>query len=218
MLSRMTLQLAATVWVIAVAYQDIRKREISNWLTVLPLVMAVVYQAVLAVITRVTAGTWTPAVADGGVVLLAFVAVLLSDHWLTFAPAAAVTGLLAWLAGSLASHLVAIGWLLMLGAAKAGILGEADAKVVMTLLAFFPDLPLAVCLLVACGLVSFTVLVRKMGLATPVLLAYVIRDGLKGRFPAQTGNSGVAVIPLAPVLAVGTLVYLWLLPLLGVMA
>jgi hypothetical protein len=212
------LRLAATAWMVVVAYQDVRKREISNWLTVLPLVIAVVYRVMTAAVALVSSGTWMPPVADGCVVLLAFVAIMLSDRWLTFIPAALTTGMLAWVAGTPTSYLTVIAWFLMLGAAKAGILGEADAKMVMALLAFFPAPALAVCLLGACGLVSFAVLIRKMGLATPILLRLVVRDALRGQFPARTEDAGVAVIPLAPVLAAGALVYLWILPLLGVVA
>lgn len=218
MTSELVLRLAATAWMVVAAYSDIRKREVSNWLTVLPLVAAVAYRVVIAAIALVSSGTWMPTVVDGVVVLIAFFAIVLSDRWLTFLPPALGASLLAWLAGTQASLLIVIAWFLMLGAAKAGILGEADAKVVMALLVFFPDLALAVCLLAACGLVAFAVLIRKMGLATPILLRLVARDAIKGRFPARTGNSGVAVIPLVPVLAAGALVYFWLLPLLGVVA
>jgi hypothetical protein len=213
MLCDILVRAVATGWLIAVGYQDVRRREVSNWLTLLPLLALVCFRLGSAVVRLASSGAWSPAVADDIAVAAAFLAVVLSDRWWTFLPPAA--GAVA-LAGTPAGQLIVVAWLLALGLAKAGIVGEADGKVVMALLALFPALPLVLCLLTASLLVSLAVLVKRMGAATPVLLRAVVKDGLAGGFPARTGASGVALIPLTPVLALGAAVYLWPLWLMEV--
>ena len=145
---------------------------------------------------------------DDCALCLAFLSVLLSDHRLALVPA--VAGLAVTFAGGSGQGQAAVtGWLVSLGLAKAGIVGEGDAKVVMVLLALCPDPSLAVCLLITAGLTGLVVLLRRARRATLVVLAETLRAGLKGRFPVRAGERAVAVIPLTPVLAVGALAYLW---------
>jgi hypothetical protein len=212
MLCDILVRAVITAWLVAVGCQDVRRREVSNWLTLPPLVGMTCFHLGSAVVKLASSRAWSPATADGIAVAVAFLAVLLSDHWWAFLPPAA--GAVA-LAGTPAGQLMVLAWFLALGLSKAGIVGEADGKVVMALLALFPDLPLAVCLLAASLLASLAVLARRVGAATPLLLRAVVQDGLAGRFPARTGAPGVALIPLTPVLALGAIAYLWPLWLLG---
>jgi hypothetical protein len=216
MLCDMLVRAAVTAWLVAVGCQDLRQREVSNWLTLPPLLGLACFHLGSAVVRLVSSRTWSPTVADGIAVAAAFLAVVLSDRWWTFVPPAAGALALAGLAGTSAGQLVVVAWLLALALSKAGIVGEADGKLVMALLALFPDLPLALCLLAASLLASLAVLARRVGAATPVLLRAVVKDGLAGRFPARTGAAGVALIPLTPVLGLGAVVYLWPLWLMGV--
>jgi hypothetical protein len=188
MLCDILVRAVVMAWLVAVGYQDVRRRQVSNWLTVPPLLGLVCFHLGSAVVRLASLRAWSPAVADGIAIAAAFLAIALSDRWWTFVPPAAGAVALAGLAGTSAGQLVVVAWLLALGLARAGIVGEADGKVVMVLVALFPDLPLALCLLAASLLVSLAVLVRRVGAATPVLLRAVVKDGLAGRFPARTGQ------------------------------
>jgi hypothetical protein len=201
-------RLGVTAWLSVMAWQDVKRRRLPHWGTTIPLAALACYHAGWGVGRWLAAG-WTPAIADGLAAGLAFLAVLLSDSWWASLPAAGALAL-AFAQGATAGQTIAVAWLVALALAKAGIVGEGDAKVAMVSFALYPDPLLGACLLGACLLAGGIALARRLGRAAPVLVRLTLRDGLAGRFPARTGDTGVLVVPLAPVLAVGALVYLWL--------
>lgn len=208
----LVLRLAISAWAIYLAVVDVRRRTLPHWATTIPVL------AIGGAALAVGAGKlvfpaalrplgWS--VCDALALGLAFLAVLLSDTAAAFAPAAAAVGLTA-AAGSTQGQTATLGWLVPLALSRAGVFGAGDAKVIMILLALYPDPRLAGILLAVCGLTGAVLLVSRVGEAAPLLVGRVIRDGLAGAFPSRTGEEGVIAIPLTPVLAAGALVYLWI--------
>jgi hypothetical protein len=206
-----------TAWLVAMSAWDVRWRALPHWGTTMPLVGLTCW----VVADVVTGGRWAvPALhaawrkADSVALALAFVAVLLSDWWIALVPAvgsliAAVHG------GGGHSQAVVTGWLVALGMAKAGIVGAGDAKLAMVLMALFPEAKMGMCLLGAAGVAGLAVLIGRRGRESVPLLWLTLQDALAGRFPAQTDTAGVVVFPLASALALGALLYLWVLPWMG---
>jgi hypothetical protein len=205
--------LGVTLWLVILVIQDVRHRRLSHWLTTVPLVgMAII--ALGTAVANWLAGGWSRFVADPVALVLAFIAVLASDTWAALVPAVNAL-VLAWWQGTPAGQVAVTGWLVALALAKAGIWGEGDAKVLMILLALYPDIRLAIAVAAAIIVLGLAMLVRRLGPAFPFLLLMTFRDGLAGRFPARTGETGVVVTGLMPVIAAGALVYVWGLYLLG---
>ena len=193
-------RIAVSIWLLILSVLDIRRWRLPHLLTTVPVIALGVY-AVVRLLKQ-------PSAVDSLALALAFISVLASDTWAALLPAAGALTIAFWW-GNLASQVTVVGWLLALALAKAGIVGAGDSKVMMVLLALFPDLRLVACIVVAAVAVSGLLLLKRMGAATPLLLLAVARDGLAGRFPARTGEKGVLRIPLAPAIALGALVYLW---------
>lgn len=213
-------RLAVTAWLAWVSWEDIRRRRLSHWATTVLVVAVGLVALGMGIIGLVVGAAWPFSLLRGNALDdlalgLALIAVVLSDSPAALIPAAGGVGLAFW-RGTVAGQTATVAWLLALALAKAGIIGAGDAKVGMVLTALFPDPLMGWCLLGACGLAGAVVLARRMGWAAPFLVREVVRDGLAGNFPARTGEKGVAVIPLTPVLAAGAVVYLWPLWLLGV--
>jgi Flp pilus assembly protein protease CpaA len=208
---------AAVIGLLAwLTVEDIRHRRLPHWGTTVPLVLIGVTALVAGIGGLLGVGNafWGNA-WDKLALGLAFAAVMLSDRWMALLPASLALGA-AFGGGTEIGQTAATGWLLALGLAKAGIVGAGDAKVAMVVLACIPDPVLGICILAACGLAGGILLARRMGLASVPLIRAVVRDMLAGKVPARTGERGVAVVPLVPVMAVGVLVYLWPLQWLGV--
>lgn len=203
----MALRVLVSVWLLILSVLDVRYRRLPHLLTTVPLVALGVAAAIRSVSAWLVGGN---DVANSLALALAFMAVLASDTWAALAPAVGALWLAFWW-GTPSGQIVVVGWLTALALAKAGIVGAGDSKVAMVLLALFPDLRLAICLVVVIVLVSGLLLIRRMGLATPLLVWSVVRDGLAGHLPARTEEKGVVQIPLVPVIALGTLGYLWVM-------
>ena len=134
------LVIPALLWLFAVAWQDARKHEVSPWLTVPPLFASAFWW--------LAKGEWS--VGAFLVVLLVVGEVFERLHL----PAALGIGPVILVAGFLAGqspqdvHLVLTAWACAWPAWTLHLVGGADAKVFMALVAFFPD-PLLVGLLLA---------------------------------------------------------------------
>lgn len=204
----MALRILVSVWLLILSVLDVRYRRLPHLLTTVPLVVLGVAAAIRSVSAWLVGGN---NVANPLALALAFVAILASDTWAALSPAVGALWLAFWW-GTPSGQIAVVGWLTALALAKAGIVGAGDSKVAMVLLALFPDLRLAVCLVVVIVLVSGFLLIRRMGPATPLLVWSVVRDGLAGHLPARTGEKGVVQIPLVPVMTLGTLFYLWVMP------
>jgi len=202
-----------SAWLIYLAIVDVRRSSLPHWATTIPVLIIGGAAAVVGV-GELIFPTVLRAPLDWGVydalaLGLAFLAILLSDTAAALVPGTAAVALAAAL-GSAQGRTAVFGWLVSLAMSRAGVFGAGDAKVIMILLALYPDPRLAGILLAACGVVGTVLLVRKVGGAAPLLVQRVVKDGLAGSLPARTGEEGVIAIPLTPVLAAGALIYLWL--------
>ncbi len=196
-----------TLWLITLSVLDVRRRQLPHTLTTLPLIVLgglISIRAVASIFGLAGAGQdW-----NNAAILLAFAAILLSDTWLAVWPALAAVGS-ALLFGTSIGQVIVITWLLTLGMCKAGILGEGDAKVIMILVALYPDARLGVVLVVTLALVGIGLMLVQLRAATSLWLLSIARDLLAFKVPARTGETGVLNVPLAPLLATGALIYLW---------
>jgi hypothetical protein len=196
-----------TLWLIALTVLDVRRRQLPHALTTLPLMIiggVISIRAVASIFGLAMPGqTW-----DNTAILLALAAILLSDTWLAIWPALAAIGS-AFVLGTGVGQVIAVTWLLVLGISKAGILGEGDAKVVMILLALYPDVHLGAALLITLALVGAGLMLVQLRAAMPLWLLSIAHDLLAFKVPARTGEAGVLNWPLVPLLTTGALIYLW---------
>ena len=200
-------RILVTLWLITLSVFDVRRRQLPHTLTTSPLLVIgglISIRAVASIFGLAVPGQdW-----DNAAILLAFAAILLSDTWLAVWPALAAVGS-AFLFGTSIGQVIVITWLLVLGMSKAGILGEGDAKVIMILLALYPDARLGAVLLVTLALVGIGLMLVQMRAATSLWLLSIARDLLAFKVPARTGETSVLNMPLVPLLATGALIYLW---------
>ena len=157
----------ALLWLFAVAWQDACKREVSSWLTVPPLFASAVW--------------W---LAKGEWAIGAFLAVLLIAGEVferLHLPAALGIGPVIFFGGWLSGQspqdvrLIMTAWACAWPAWTLHLVGGADAKVFMALVAFFPD-PLLVGLLLAMQVAwsAYHLVRRYRGKALKVALAGVL--------------------------------------------
>lgn len=184
------------VWMGVMAWQDVRTGQISNWLTVTPLLGSALWW--------LARGEWRVAA-----LLLAMLAAGEIQSRLR-RPAAWSIGVVIPLAGIWAASTTAdivfilIGWTCVWAAWTLHLIGGADAKAVMALLAFFPN-PLLAGLLVAAQLLwSIFHLVRRYGGRSPGV-------ALNGIFSRPTQDDLVAQgVPLMPAYAAAVMVFMFL--------
>ena len=202
-LSDIGLRIATTVWLLALAVQDIRCHRVSHLLTTFPLVVI----GLVAMARGITLWLLADRLAvDYLAIALAFLAILASDTWAGLVPASAALGLAFW-QGTPESQVVTAGWLVVLAMATAGIIGEGDGKVAMVLMALHPDVRLVITIAVVVLVAGMVILVRRLGFATPFLLLSVIRDAWSGRLP--TRGTGTVTMAMVPIIALGASIYLW---------
>ena len=204
------LRLATSGWLIAMSIVDWRTRELPHWGTTWPLIGLSIAGLGSGLVKWTSAG-WSNQAAYGLIVGLTFVALLLSDRWWTGLPAVLIAGLVAIRWGDLASHTVLATWVLWFAFEQMGFVGAGDAKLVMALILIYPSPGLSALLLGVPALFGLIVLARRMGPATGAMLSIMLQALREGRTPAKSGIGalGVEPRPLAPMLAVGTLIYLW---------
>ncbi len=199
----LVIRLGVSAWLIGLSISDVRRRQLPHLWTTLPMLIMGGLAAVRGLLA--VAGSGWNDVAMG----LAWLAVLLSDSLaLATLPAAAALGV-AFVLGSAAGQVVVVTWLIALGLALAGIWGAGDAKVMMILLAVFPDPRLALTALGACAVGGLGLMIGQLRAATPYWLVALARDALHLKFPSRTGEAGQLVVPLLPLLTIGALFYLW---------
>ncbi len=162
--------LAICAWLGAAAWQDLRTRQVSNWLTLAPLLCAVAWRAALGdlvplalLVAIVVIDPLPPGLRVG--MMLAAVAIIVRLN-----PAPAV---------------VAATWAVAYCLTQLNVLGPADAKIAMTLIALFPTPVMAWCMAGAVFAVSLGVTVWKHRLATLWVVSSRMRDVLALRFPTQ---------------------------------
>ena len=201
------LRVLVTLWLIGLAVIDVRQRELPHALTTGPLLVIGGGFAIRALAPIMGVGvphqSW-----DDVVGLLAFAAVLLSDTWLAALPAITAIGL-AFALGTSAGQVIVIAWLLALAATLAGFMGAGDAKVIMILLALYPDQKFGVALLAVTGVIGLALMILTLRRATALWLLSITRDLIALKFPARTGEVGRLNVPLVPLLTIGAAIYLW---------
>lgn len=227
----MALRLAVSAWLVGLSIIDARERRLPHWSTTVPLVIlaaAVLGSGVLSVskggIARLAGGgarcpEWYRELVEGPVegwalvgsppfdglrtpldclaVALAFLAVVCSDTWLALVPAVGGLGLAA-LLGTVGGQMVTVTWLASLGLTKVGGIGAADAKVVMILAVLFPDPMLPLCIALGVVVLGGLWLVWKRRTAA-----------LASLWLSLHGEGPGTKVPGMPLLAAGTLIYLW---------
>jgi Flp pilus assembly protein protease CpaA len=197
-------RLLVTLWLALMAYHDLRQRELPHWGTTIPLSILGAGISWLWVVREDAT-----ALSNSVAISLAFLAIVSSDTWL-----AAVPGLgalvIAWAAGTLSSQTTTVAWMLALALSRAGIVGAGDAKLVMVLAGLFPDPGLGLSLLLAAGLTGVVVLVMRTGRTAPALVWLAFCDMRRGRWPKPVAQDDALTIALAPALALGGALYLWL--------
>jgi Flp pilus assembly protein protease CpaA len=117
------------LWLGAAAWQNMRTRQVSNWLTIPPLLTAVVW--------RLAQGNIVPAVLIAAMMIADYPIVhalaSVGLYSLTCVVAAVITGDMS----------LPIVWSTAYMASRLNLLGGADAKISMTLIAMFSDIRLA---------------------------------------------------------------------------
>jgi len=162
--------LALCAWLGAAAWQDLRTRQVSNWLTLAPLLCTVAWRASLGdlvplalLVAVVVIDPLPPGLRVG--MMLAAVAIVVKLN-----PASAV---------------VAATWAVAYGLTQLNVLGPADAKIAMTLITLFPVSTMAWCMAGAVFAVSLGVTLWKHRLGTPRIILHRMRDVLTLHFPTH---------------------------------
>jgi hypothetical protein len=214
----LVIRFAVTAWLVVAAWQDWRKGEASNWLSVLPLLGVVGWRVIESIIGWAGDG-WDSAVADGLAIGLGLLAVVMSDHIaLSVIPGAAGVAL-AFAAGSVGGQVAIVSWLVVLAMAHVGIVGGLDAKVLWVLFSLFDSLWLVASIGAGVLVIGSVMLLIRHGLGGLALIHVCAQDLLRLRLPdrqsltEQTAARGIAAVPL---FAAGALVYLWPLWMFGV--
>jgi hypothetical protein len=182
---------AALPWLGMATWQDLRTHEVSNWLTVPPLIAAVVWGLLHGDVVPATLLAAMLAVEVGihnaltGVGIYSLVSVLVAV--MTAKPLVPVTCATAYMA------------------LRLNLAGGADAKIAMTLITLFPDGRLAVMMLVALFVLSVAVAVAREQAGQWATLA--LRCTLALDFPTQKELT-VHGVPLVGALAVAFAVWL----------
>jgi len=201
------------VWLGLISAIDLRQRRLPIWAARVPLACLVGLYLGLPIGTRSVLDHWPVVLLVRGMALgFAFLAALLSNTWAAGVPAAISLALaFGW---ETAFGATVVAWLVALLFARAGLFGGGDAKVVMILMALFPDRRLAAALLGAELVGSLVVLRRRYGWrGTLQRIAHAVRLARRGELPA-TGARWATTVPGVPKLAAGALAYLVLARLL----
>jgi hypothetical protein len=204
--------LAVLVWLLGLSWLDYRDHEVPHGVSTVPLL--------IVGLARVgyPPGVWgqPEALVAGSAVFLTLVAVVFSDVR-PLQIAFSVTALV--LASQTApAVLVIVGtWIGALLWTQWGFWGAGDAKVVMILVAIWPDLTLVGALLLALLGGGLLALWQRYGTHTSAALWHVLGELRRGHVPARQDQAEVASWTYragVPWLTVGTLAYvvgnLWL--------
>lgn len=183
------LMLPAAIWLIIAAWQDIREREVSNWLTVPPVLLAAGWWACL--------GEWAVPGFLGAILLFSEL------------PPVVGVPLGLTIAGVLSLHSQPITLILMVWTCawiswNLNLFGGADAKVIMALSGFWPDVRLVGLLVVAHLLWNmYHLLHRYRSKAWQVALAGAMLTPSREELEAQ------GTITLPAYAAAGVLYFVW---------
>jgi Flp pilus assembly protein protease CpaA len=207
-----------SAWLTYLAVADLRKGEVTNWATVPPLLAVTAWQALT--------GGWPLA--------LMLALILIGAQWTPLTvPSVGLMVLCAWFATPLGLDVAVWVWICVYilwqigrvpgrsraavsgGSSKlptcpagAGVIGGADAKVVMALMALFPDGRLAWLLLLCWFGLSVVYLLHRHGRHTPQALLQATKGLVKLQVSEEEGER----YPALPAVALAGLIYVWVYP------
>jgi Flp pilus assembly protein protease CpaA len=150
-----------SLWLIVIAVLDIRRGEVSNWLTIPPLLIATIW--------RSAHGGWA--------ILILFVMVLFISEWPVAWPLGIAGVVAIWPQVVIQGmETTAAVWFITLVLWLINVLGGADVKVVMTLMVLFPDPRLAWLLLLSWLGLSLVYVIRQRGQFAPHRFLPIMRE------------------------------------------
>lgn len=183
------------LWLSILAYLDWREGEFSHWSTTVPMIIAGLWRVI-----HPPAETWWPA---GVAMLFMLVGILLSDEvglLGAFGLAAAGLGVTA----NFPTAVMIATWFVALVGFTWDVWSGGDAKIVMVLLALWPNVELLGSLLFALLLGSFVVLFQRFGGTVPVIMLHAAASLRRGERPTEDQATPA---PLGPWLLLGTVGY-----------
>jgi len=183
------LYVTVSVWLVWLSIADIRKGEVSNWLTVPPLLLAVAWQTVR--------GKWA--------VAFLFALVMIIAEWPSSWPLgmAGIAGIWRYVVDQ-GLEATMMSWMVVLILWFLNVLGGADVKAIMTLMVLFPDSRLAWMLLLSGVMVSFLYAIRHHGKNLPRVLWATL-----GTIHRPVADDVTGKAPAMPVLALAWVTYLF---------
>lgn len=178
------------------AWQDIRKHVVANWLTVPPLLAAMVW--------RVAWGDWQVGLLLVGILLIVEVLGRLGTPIvLGIGPVVLLAGWLAGASMTVEVKLTLVAWTCAWSAWAMHLMGGADAKVAMALIGFFPDARLALMLVAAQVSWSVYYLLRRYR-------RRALRAVLIGMLTRPTEDDlDARGVPLLPAYAAAGVAFVW---------
>jgi hypothetical protein len=192
------------VWLSGLAWLDLQTRELPHLLSTGPFLLAGVARIIYLPVALSGIDAWLARSA----LLLLCVVVGVSDMAPLRIPFAITALLLGWQTGATALLVLIVTWLLALTWVRWGIWGGGDAKVMMVLVAVWPDLYLVGALLLALLLGGLLALWQRYGHASPAVLWQVMTALRQGQVPArQTDPAYLTHQAGVPWLALGTALY-----------
>ncbi len=184
--------LAICAWLGVAAWQDLRTRQVPNWLTLAPLLCVVAWRA-------------SEGDLAGLALLVAIVVIDPLPQGLRVGMMAAAAVIVVQL--SPASSIVAMTWAVAYCLVQVNALGPADAKIAATLVTLFPTPVMVWCMAGAIFAVSLVVTVSRHRLATLWEVWGRMGDVLALRFPTQAEMESRG-FPVAGAFALAFVAYL----------
>ena len=162
--------LIVCAWLGIATWQDARTRQVSNWLTLAPLLLVVAWRAaqgdlapLALLVAIVVVDPLPPGVRVGVMLPVCLVAARLSPS----------------------SDIVAIVWAVAYALSQLNLVGPADAKIAMSLITLLPAPVMAWCMAGAVFAISLGVTLWKHRLRTPQVILHRMRDVLALRLPTH---------------------------------
>jgi Flp pilus assembly protein protease CpaA len=179
-----------SAWLVYLAVMDVRKGEVTNWVTVPPLLAVTAWQALT--------GGWPLA--------LMLALILIGAQWTPLTvPSVGLMAACSWLATLVGQEVVMWAWTFVYVLWLLRVIGGADAKVVMALMALFPDGRLAWLLLLCWFGLSVVYLLRRHGRHAPRALLKATSGLVRFQVAEEEGSR----YPALPAVALAGLLYVW---------